>query len=508
MVTTVTESFFSKHLFHLQRKDCKWLVLKAANGLDIPYTGYIELDVRVLGQCIPGRGILIVRDPSDATVHNRKAATPGILGMNVLGDCYQGLFEQHGPQLFHSPPVKSAAPATLRALRHCEKIKAILPLLGALSGTFQRATTECKRPEVVALPGHTPQDLRLLQEADSVIGPVCRYHRRGRRPRAEERESLSSSSKALLRQWDRLVEEEGVLYRLIYVQRGGPEILQLLIPQCLKKDVLRSVHDQEGHQGTERTLQLLRARCFWPNMAQDVERWCQQCQRCLLGKAIQPKDRTYWGTGEPMQGDGTLDDWAQEHQRSLRMTQEHVRQRGGKLAQRRNPNHNDKVNDSGLEEGQPVYLRDHPPGRNKIQDHWNPAFFQVQQSPSGAGAVYIPMDGEGPARQVHRAELRADPAVLQPAVETGTPPTRRAESATPPAAEGCADEDVAIFYPEEFQDAQMSRRSLPPEEEGIPEEVTPPLRRTGRATAGQHANPHRLPRSVSIRNEEEALANG
>lgn len=30
-------------------------------------------------------------------------------------------------------------------------------------------------------------------------------------------------------------------------------------------------------------------------MARDVERWCQQCQRCVLGKAVQPKVRTYWG---------------------------------------------------------------------------------------------------------------------------------------------------------------------------------------------------------------------
>ncbi|XP_062322623.1 uncharacterized protein LOC134024162 [Osmerus eperlanus] len=215
------------------------------------------------------------------------------------------------------------------------------------------------------------------------------------------------------------------------------------------------------------------------------------------------------GMGEPMQGDGTLDDWVQENQRSLRMTQEHVRQRAGKLAQRQNKNHNDKVNDSGLEEGQLVYLRNHPSGRNKIQDHWNPAVFQVQQRPSGTGAVYTvaPVDGEGPVRQVHRVELRAVPEVLQPAVETGTPPTSRDESATPAAAEVSADEDAAIFYPEEFQEAQMSPRSLPPEEEGSPEDVSPPLRRSSRATAGQHANPHRLPRPVSIRNEEETLAN-
>jgi hypothetical protein len=126
MVTTVTESFFRKHFIHLQRKDCKWLGLKAANGLDIPYTGYIELDVVVLGQRISGRGILIVRDPPHATLQDRKVATPGILGMNVLSECYRVLFEQHGSQLFHSPSVKSAAPAALRALRHCAKVQTLV----------------------------------------------------------------------------------------------------------------------------------------------------------------------------------------------------------------------------------------------------------------------------------------------------------------------------------------------------------------------------------------------
>lgn len=75
MVTTVTESFFYKHFSHLQKKDCKWLGLKAANGLDIPYSGYIELDIFVLGQRIPGRGILIVRDPPNVALQDRKVAT-------------------------------------------------------------------------------------------------------------------------------------------------------------------------------------------------------------------------------------------------------------------------------------------------------------------------------------------------------------------------------------------------------------------------------------------------
>lgn len=45
------------------------------------------------------------------------------------------------------------------------------------------------------------------------------------------------------------------------------EIKQILLPQVLKDKVLGSVHDHAGHQGVERTLALLRNRCFWIRMA-------------------------------------------------------------------------------------------------------------------------------------------------------------------------------------------------------------------------------------------------
>ena len=40
-----------------------WVVSsKEANGLDIPYVGYLELDIQVLGKKIPGFGALFVKD--------------------------------------------------------------------------------------------------------------------------------------------------------------------------------------------------------------------------------------------------------------------------------------------------------------------------------------------------------------------------------------------------------------------------------------------------------------
>lgn len=87
MVTTVTESYFNNSFTHQSDKglrDCGWLGLKAASGLNIPYLGYIELDVNVLGVSLPRRGVLIVKDPTDGYMRQKKDAVPGVLGMNVL----------------------------------------------------------------------------------------------------------------------------------------------------------------------------------------------------------------------------------------------------------------------------------------------------------------------------------------------------------------------------------------------------------------------------------------
>lgn len=56
------------------------------------------------------------------------------------------------------------------------------------------------------------------------------------------------------------------------------------------------MHDDHGHQGIDRTLQLVRSQCFWPGMTKRVEQWCQQCERCILSKAVQLKIRSFQGT--------------------------------------------------------------------------------------------------------------------------------------------------------------------------------------------------------------------
>lgn len=87
-VSTVTESFFNEN-FRSKGSNLLstsgWLTLTAANGLNIPYIGYFELDVETLGITIPKRGILVVKDPEDPVTRRRKQEVPGLLGMNVIG---------------------------------------------------------------------------------------------------------------------------------------------------------------------------------------------------------------------------------------------------------------------------------------------------------------------------------------------------------------------------------------------------------------------------------------
>ncbi|KAL2095623.1 hypothetical protein ACEWY4_007771 [Coilia grayii] len=138
------------------------------------------------------------------------------------------------------------------------------------------------------LPGYSKDELRVFQSQDPVLSEFKTLWGQKHRPSGRERECLSKPVKSLLKQWTRIRERDGLLYRVVEDARYG-ECVQLVIPDSLKRQVLENVHDAMGHQGIERTLQLLRQRCFWVGMCEDVDRWIKRCQRCILTKMPQPK---------------------------------------------------------------------------------------------------------------------------------------------------------------------------------------------------------------------------
>ena len=123
--------------------------------------------------------------------------------------------------------------------------------------------------------------LRTLQEADSLLGDdFLPFWRRRAKPTHEERQQLPPSALTLLKQWDCLVEQEGVLYCWTFRSDRMEEYLQLVLPAVLKEETLSQLHQNHGHQGIKRTTELVRQHCYWPGMSIDIKQWVQTCERC------------------------------------------------------------------------------------------------------------------------------------------------------------------------------------------------------------------------------------
>jgi transposase InsO family protein len=60
-------------------------------------------------------------------------------------------------------------------------------------------------------------------------------------------------------------------------------------PSVMKPYLLEHLHDRAGHQGKERTLALLKKRCYWTRMEKDVQQWLGKCERCMLAKMPSPR---------------------------------------------------------------------------------------------------------------------------------------------------------------------------------------------------------------------------
>jgi len=78
--------------------------------------------------------------------------------------------------------------------------------------------------------------------------------------------------------------KRGILFRT--AEENNQKIEQLVLPEYYRKEVMRSLHNDVGHPGKERTLRLLKERFFWPGMTTDANSWVEGCSRCLRRKTV------------------------------------------------------------------------------------------------------------------------------------------------------------------------------------------------------------------------------
>ena len=69
------------------------------------------------------------------------------------------------------------------------------------------------------------------------------------------------------------------------IDHSDRNTMQLVLPESFRTQALKGCHDDLGHLGVERILDLLRDQFYWPGMMEDISRHIRQCERCLRFKA-------------------------------------------------------------------------------------------------------------------------------------------------------------------------------------------------------------------------------
>ena len=98
----------------------------------------------------------------------------------------------------------------------------------------------------------------------------------------------------MLLQFDRFSLIEGVLHHQVILH--GDEVQQLVLPHYFQTKVLKSIHDDSGHQGLERTLGLVESWVFQPNMFKDVDTYLLNCEHCQVSKGNYVGPKTQLGS--------------------------------------------------------------------------------------------------------------------------------------------------------------------------------------------------------------------
>ena len=65
-----------------------------------------------------------------------------------------------------------------------------------------------------------------------------------------------------------------------------------LLPVSCREEALQAAHEQWGHQGVTRTTALLKGRCFWPGLYEDVKKHVSRCKTCAVGKEEGVRSKT------------------------------------------------------------------------------------------------------------------------------------------------------------------------------------------------------------------------
>ena len=133
--------------------------------------------------------------------------------------------------------------------------------------------------EVLRSSSLSQKDWSAAQSQDPITSILRDHVRDGTKPQRTPDRKLDT----YLREWQHLVLFQGVLYKKAQV--NGEERLLLVLPESLRVDVFKALHDDLGHQGRDRTTSLFKERFYFPGIDQFIADRIRKCHRCIKRKS-------------------------------------------------------------------------------------------------------------------------------------------------------------------------------------------------------------------------------